>query len=121
MKIVNLLLAVILTGIIVGCDTHISKRKITRTQPVCDTTTSRERSEFILTCIKNANPNSDEEPEDWILLCEKMAERTLCSVVQVEVIQRKNCSQCYWEDQSISKVENIIISGLSLDKDSSVK
>lgn len=41
---------------------------------------SRElRAEFILGCLENANPRSDEEPEDWVLLCEQMANRAYCT------------------------------------------
>lgn len=33
---------------------------------------------FVLGCIENANPNSDEEPEDWIELCAEMGEKIHC-------------------------------------------
>ena len=54
-----------------------------------ETTCSDERPEFILECIKNGNPMSDEEPEDlveecsstsWHLFCEsvKMNKKRIC-------------------------------------------
>ena len=46
--------------------------------PDCDTSTAPIRATFTLTCISNANPKSDEEPEDWIRLCKKMADETYC-------------------------------------------
>ena len=37
-----------------------------------------EVADFALTCIENANPKSDEEPEDWIDKCQNMAMNLLC-------------------------------------------
>ena len=36
------------------------------------------QAKFILNCIANANPKSDEEPEDWLPMCEAMAQRMYC-------------------------------------------
>lgn len=47
----------------------------------CDAVQSEKLSAFILKCIESANPKSDEEPEDWIELCQKMGRETLCSVM----------------------------------------
>lgn len=44
----------------------------------CTQESSKERADFILQCINNANPKSDEEPEDWIRHCQYIAEETLC-------------------------------------------
>ena len=46
---------------------------------LCDSTTEDARSKFILDCIKNGNPNSDEEPEDWIPICENISKELHCS------------------------------------------
>lgn len=40
---------------------------------------SAEQSKFILTCIKNANPKSDEEPEDWLYQCKNISLDLYCS------------------------------------------
>jgi len=40
----------------------------------------KEQSVFILDCIKNANPKSDEEPEDWIYMCKNMSLDLYCTV-----------------------------------------
>lgn len=39
------------------------------------------RAAFVLTCAKNANPKSDEEPEDMLSMCSKIADRNYCEVV----------------------------------------
>ena len=41
----------------------------------CKTT---EQSKFVLECIKNGNPKSDEEPEDWIYMCKTMSLSMFC-------------------------------------------
>ena len=38
-----------------------------------------EQAKFVLTCIKNANPKSDEEPEDWIYECKNMSLDMFCT------------------------------------------
>lgn len=54
----------------------------TRIQPgehqTCHDSTIKQRADFTLQCIGNANPNSDEEPEDWIGMCQEMAKSTYC-------------------------------------------
>lgn len=51
----------------------------------CKQDTAKERAAFILACIKNANPLSDEEPEDWMRECQIMAEETLCETATFKV------------------------------------
>ena len=55
---------------------------------------------FTLQCIKNANPISDEEPEDWIYLCKKMAVDIFCAKITVTVKQHKD-KYSYWKDVEI--------------------
>ena len=37
---------------------------------------------WVSTCLKDANPKSDEEPEDWIRQCERTGSRILCPQVR---------------------------------------
>ena len=53
---------------------------------------------FILQCLKNTNPNSDEEPEDWMYICEHIADNTYCTKQQVKITYSKPCSGCYREE-----------------------
>ena len=55
---------------------------------------------FTLQCIKNANPVSDEEPEDWIPLCKKMAIDIFCTKITITVKQHKE-KYSYWKDEEI--------------------
>lgn len=45
----------------------------------------KDQSVFILDCIKNANPKSDEEPEDWIYMCKNMSLDLFCTVSRTPV------------------------------------
>ena len=56
---------------------------------VCDESSKSKRANFILSCIKNANPKSDEEPEDWIKDCQYIAEETYCELKTVKVTRYK--------------------------------
>ena len=84
-------------------------REISETRNYCKADTAILRSEFILQCLKNANPKSDEEPEDWIYQCKEMAEETLCPLIEVTVKQEcrvksgfsNECS--WWSDRVISE------------------
>lgn len=60
-----------------GCE-----RAIPMTNYDCPETLRAEQAEFILSCIKNGNPLSDEAPEDWIPLCEEIGKRLFCKEVK---------------------------------------
>jgi hypothetical protein len=86
-------------ALIAGCDKG-ELRDVTRHKHHCTSETKTERSDFILQCIKNANPKSDEEPEDWIRDCQKMAEETHCPKVKMIITQE--CISdlgCVWIDR----------------------
>jgi hypothetical protein len=68
-----------------------------RQELVCDASSVSQRSDFILTCIKNANPKSDEEPEDWITYCQDMAKETYCELKTVKVTTYKPAGS-YWRN-----------------------
>jgi hypothetical protein len=47
----------------------------------CSTDNAEVRAAFILKCIEAANQKADEEPEDWLYLCQKFATETYCPKV----------------------------------------
>ena len=47
-----------------------------------DSSTIDMRAKFILTCLKNANPKSDEEPEDWMKICGELAKKTYGNIMR---------------------------------------
>jgi len=89
--------------LIVGCSDQT--RIIVRTETVCDKTTVEKRAEFILQCIINANPKSDEEPEDWITKCQWMAERTYCEKKNVEYTEFRPALSSRWRDTTYRILE----------------
>ena len=81
-------------------------RESVEVENFCTPETSKERSEFILQCIKNANPKSDEEPEDWLYQCQNMAEDTLCPAIPVLTVKRCTSTKdlsgaCRWYSATI--------------------
>lgn len=63
----------------------------------CESDTKRERATFILMCLNNANPKSDEEPEDWIHQCEDMSNELYCEE-RLYNITRFQPANSYWRD-----------------------
>lgn len=92
------LVAVLITWLCAGC----SKGEVRVTETIdshCTMESSEKRAGFILQCIENANPKSDEEPEDWIRQCQYMAEQTLCPKITMIVTER--CASnlgCIWRE-----------------------
>ena len=62
--------------VLIGCSKESSINKIH--QSYCSYESQEKRALFTSECIKNANPMSDEEPEDMILGCVKAAESIYC-------------------------------------------
>lgn len=79
-------------------------RTVVEVRPFCDTQSKEERAEFILQCLKNANPKSDEEPEIWVHLCPEMAEELFCDVKSVKIRQVKPANS-YWRDTNIIEIQ----------------
>ena len=69
---------------LVGCGESKIVEKI-RMERYCFDETIEARVSFVLQCVKDSNPMSDEEPEDWIEECSDTAERLYCP--KAEVIQ----------------------------------
>lgn len=72
------------------------------TRVVCDKSTVDNRANFTLKCIENANPRSDEEPEDWIYKCENMAKELYCEDVPVIIHQRSPAWKNYWIETGVT-------------------
>lgn len=84
----NVLLSAICL-VLVGCSNpEGQQRSYVKNLHHCTEETKQDRAEFILTCIENANPKSDEEPEDWITDCKWMAEQTLCKKEKVTITEQ---------------------------------
>lgn len=95
-------LAVALTVLLcAGCgsDKKGELRTYVKNDNHCTLESAEKRAAFILACINNANPKSDEEPEDWIRQCQYMAEQTLCPVKPIEITEKCGSSTfggCDW-------------------------
>lgn len=72
----------------------------------CTADSESKRADFSLKCIKNANPMSDEEPEDWIWECHRMSVSTFCPKITLVKMQRYDGN--FWRDisQSPKKTTN---------------
>lgn len=92
--------------LVTGCGEYESIRTVKRLDFICGDSTIEKRAEFTLSCIANANPNSDEEPEDWIMLCQKMAIKNYCHEKTVNVSQQRECSNCSWTDSGITLAQD---------------
>lgn len=96
----------ILTALLCACSAG-EPHQYTRIKQkvVCGEEVTKLRAEFTLECIKNANPNSDEEPEDWIHKCEDMAENLYCEVIPHKVTYHSvDADENLWRDEEIEAV-----------------
>jgi len=93
--------------VLAGCERgpYPKVRVEQHTANICDASTREERSSMILECIRGGNPKSDEEPEDWIGICEEMAERTYCPLEVVNITYHKACHNCWWEEANVEVVK----------------
>ena len=103
---IKLIVASILLTTVVGCGwkdlpTKPETRIIQKEEQICSSDTKKDRASFILQCLANANPKSDEEPEDWIRECQVMAEQTYCDIKTFQVQQKCNRilhkGDCRWD------------------------
>lgn len=71
---------VILLLILVGCSLEKDEKLIDNRiwQYYCSYETQDKRAKFTTDCIKNANPMSDEEPEDMISGCIRASQNLYC-------------------------------------------
>ena len=70
----KLILLIIITSLLLACEQYSQTRYCKEY--------SLEAKQWISDCIKNANPKSDEEPEDWILQCRLTATQIYCPMVK---------------------------------------
>jgi hypothetical protein len=80
----QILTAAIIVVALSGCSKPFEEFTKMETTKVCDSADSDKRATFILQCIKNANPKSDEEPEDWLYKCERFSDNLFCMDMEVE-------------------------------------
>lgn len=80
---------------LIGCSGEEVGYRV-KTMYNCETAKEDKRANFILNCIANANPKSDEEPEDWIGICQNMSLDTFCTARQVKYQVKKDCYSCFW-------------------------
>jgi hypothetical protein len=97
---------------LLGCWEDHPRTALIAYHTLCSENTITARSEFILTCAKNANPMSDEEGEDLVQQCEETAEHLFCPKVPWAYIDYEGipCSQTTDESrkQACNKVKPIL-------------
>lgn len=64
-----------LISLLIGCEQVKPAPSYTH---FCAVETLDKRVEFMTACVKNANPMSDEEPEDMIAGCTRATEELFC-------------------------------------------
>ena len=82
-----------------GCEKPFEEYAEVKTKTVCNESDSDKRAAFILQCIFNANPKSDEEPEDWLNKCENFSNNLFCKKMAVEV----TCYDKYCHRESLPR------------------
>jgi len=94
-------LSILIALLCAGCSDREETRTAERMRIQCEPETIKARANFILQCIKNANPKSDEEPEDWITKCQDMSQGTYCPKKPYIVTQRCGSNMgCIWYEIS---------------------
>ena len=95
-------IALLVTSLLlVACENPSGETRIRiKTIYECDEQQKKESADFILKCIANGNPKSDEEPEDWIGMCEDMAHRNICTQNIYDITEQCQSSDysCDWYD-----------------------
>jgi len=82
------IILIVLALLLIACDRELEFRTYEKMDMHCDGSSREEIAAFTLQCIENANPHSDEEPEDWIGKCKQMADATYCPVIMLEITER---------------------------------
>ncbi|MCK4828371.1 hypothetical protein KA005_72245 [bacterium] len=90
-----------------GCDSPSPEyREYIGQRSQCLDDSHENLSAFVLQCIKNANPKSDEEPEDWIYICRNMGKEIFCPDKTFQVKQVRLCRECPWSDSEINEISD---------------
>jgi len=71
-------------------------------------------SDFVSMCIRDANPKSDEEPEDWIKQCESTGISMICPIVPAVSVKR--CDTCWWVEISCAEIREPELKSLCPDE-----
>jgi len=90
------LLALLVIVSLIGCGR--TYETVHKWENNCTSETVEARSLFILQCIANANPKSDEEPEDWIRKCQFMAEDTYCKKEEFAITYSSATGSGIWKE-----------------------
>lgn len=96
MKKVYLIIAVLSLALLAGCG---SRRGEVYSRVSADNWCEGhevEYRDFVASCIKDANPKSDEEPEDWISQCEQTGKRIICPIRSTVTTYLCTNSDCSW-------------------------
>ncbi len=101
-RLIMLILSIALLG---GCNDEVKTRQFSDIRTICHDSSIENRKNFILECIKNANPYSDEEPEDWIGKCERFSKNLYCKDTRVLVTQ--NDGKGYFSDVDIQLINEV--------------
>ena len=72
--------------------------------PYCDKEQSAKLTEWVQKCIADANPQSDEDPEDWIRECKRTGIELLCPMVPSVVFAP--CDGCFRVERSCPEMAN---------------
>lgn len=77
-----LIASVFIIGMVVlcGCDKDVNDVRWEKVDQ-CTAKQNEKLAPWVNECIKNANPKSDEEPEDWIYMCKNMGKEMFCTEV----------------------------------------
>lgn len=97
----------ILVLFLTGCTDYPEFKERTKTKDFCVKLTEGKRASFILQCLKNTNPKSDEDPEDWMRICGEMAVETYCEQKKVIVTYKRDCNGCGWNQVKPGVLLNI--------------
>ena len=98
----SLLALVLLSGCSEPPDYTETRSRLISEQ-ACPVEVADSRADYMLQCIKNANPKSDEEPEDWLYVCKNMANDLYCKDATYRVTEQ--CAQNTYGNNRCSWVE----------------
>lgn len=74
------LILISLIAFLFGCSPKSKERYIIQSDISYSCSDKDKLANSILECVKNANPQSDEEPEDWVSECSKRMKQVYCNL-----------------------------------------
>jgi hypothetical protein len=79
MKFIIKLAVVTIAILLIGCRQEFEVGDVRMSMDTDITCDNEKRASFVLECIKNGNPMSDEEPEDLVAECQNVSYSMFCS------------------------------------------